>query len=52
MRTDISVLSGATGDSITPEKRIPRKKRNIKSLVTSPPRNDPIPNQYKNNLGI
>ena len=50
LRTDLSVLSGATGAiraSITPEKRIPIKKRNIKSLATSPPRKDTIPNQDK-----
>ena len=35
-----------------PEKRIPRKKRNIKLLATYPPRNDSIPNQDKNTLGI
>ena len=52
MRTDISVLYGETGDSITPEKRIPRNKKKIKSLATSPPRKDPIPNQAKNTLGI
>ena len=52
MRNYLSVLSGAIGASITPEKRIIRKKRNIKLLATSPPRKDPIPNQYKNNLGI
>ena len=53
--TDISVNSGLTGEtraSVTPEKRIPRKKRNIKSLAMSPPRKDPIPNQDKNTLGI
>ena len=52
MRTYLSVLSGAIGASITPEKRIIRRKRDIKLLATSPPRKDPIPNQYKNNLGI
>ena len=55
LRTDISVNSRLTGEtraSVTPEKRIPRKKRNIKSLATSPPRKDPIPNQDKNTLGI
>ena len=44
-QTDLSVLSGATGASITPEKLIPRKKKIIKSLVTLPPRKDPIQNQ-------
>ena len=54
MRTDVSVLSGATWASITPEKRIPRNKIkiNIKLLATPPPRNFPIPNQDKNTLGI
>ena len=47
-----SVLAGETRASVTPEKRIPRKKRNIKSLATSPPRKYPIPNQYKNTLGL
>ena len=37
---------------MTPEKRFPRKKVNIKSLDTSPPRKDPIPNQDKNTLVI
>ena len=45
MQNDISVLSGSTGASIMPEKRIPGKKRKIKSLETLPPRKDPIPNQ-------
>ena len=42
-----SVLAGETRAIVTPEKRIPRKKRNIKSLATSPPRKDSIPNQDK-----
>ena len=50
--TDISFLSGSIGDSITPEKHIPRKQKNIKSLATSLPIKYPIPNQDKNNLGI
>ena len=48
--TNISVNSGLTGEtraSVTPEKRIPRKKWNIKSLATSPPRKDPITGQIK-----
>ena len=52
---DLSIYSGLTGEtraSVTPEKRIPGKKVNIKSLGTSPPRKDPIPNQDKNTLGI
>ena len=52
MRNDLSVLSVATGASITPEERITRKKRKIKSLAASPPRKDPITNQDKNTLGI
>ena len=44
MRTGVSVLFGVTGASVMLEKRIPRKKRNIKSLATSPTRKDPIPN--------
>ena len=46
--TDISVNYGLTGETreiVTPGKRIPRKKINIKSLATSPPRKDPIPNK-------
>ena len=53
--TDLSANSGSPGEtrvSATPEKRIPRKKINIKSLATSPPRKYPIPNQDKNNLGL
>ena len=38
--------------SITPEKRIPRRKGNIKSLAASPPRKDQIPNQNKKTFGI
>ena len=51
IRTDLSVLSGVTRSSITPGKRIPRKKRNMKLLATSPPIKDPIPNQDNNMLG-
>ena len=51
LRADLSILSGATGEtssgltggkieSVTPEKRI--------YLAMSPPRKDPIPNQDKN----
>ena len=49
--TDVSVLSGNTGSNVTPEKHIPRKKKNMKSRAISPPRKDPIPNQYINMLG-
>ena len=53
IRTDVSVFyTGTTGASVTPENRIPRKKRNIKSLTTSPPGKDPIPNKDENTLGI
>ena len=52
MRTDLSVLSGATGVSITPEKLIPRNKIKTKSLAILPPRKDPIPNQDQNTSGI
>ena len=45
MQTYVSILSGVTGASVTPDKRIPRKKRNMKSPVMSPPRKYPIPNQ-------
>ena len=40
-------LTGGTRVSVTPEKRIPKKKKNIKSLALSPLRKDKIPNQYK-----
>ena len=52
VRTGISVLSGSTGASITPEKSISINKRGIKLLATSPPRKNPIPNQDKNTSGI
>ena len=55
VRTDLSVLSAVTGEtraSVTPEKLISRKKRNMKSIAMSPPRNDPTPNQDKNALGL
>ena len=35
-----------TGKTFTPEIRIPRKESNLKSPAISPPRKDPIPNQY------
>ena len=53
IRTDISVnyvLTGEKRASVTPGKRIPRKKGNIKPLVMSPPRKDPIPNKDKKTL--
>ena len=52
IQTDISVLSGATGASITPGKRIPGKKKNMKSLATPSLRNDTITSQGINTLGI
>ena len=56
LQTDISVLSRATGEtrlvlteetreSVTPEKRIPERKKRY--LDMSPPRTDPIPHQGK-----
>ena len=54
LQTDLSVNFGLTGEtraSVTPEKLIPKMKRNIKPLATSPPRKDPIPNQDKNTSG-
>ena len=53
LRYVISVNFGLTGEPraiVSPEKRIPRKKINIKSLATSPPRKDPITNLDKNTL--
>ena len=53
--TDLSFnyrLTEETRASVTQEKLIPRKKRDIKSLATSPPIKYPIPNQDKNNLGL
>ena len=55
IRNDLSVnsvLTGETGAIVTPEKRVPRKKINIKSLAKSQLRKDPIPNQDKNTLGL
>ena len=50
IRTYVSIFSGGTGASVTPEKIIPRNKKNMKSLTTSPPINDPTPNQDINRL--
>ena len=53
---DISAFPEATGETglrgvtraiVTPEKSIPKKKKNIKSLALSLLRKDPIPNQDK-----
>ena len=58
---DTSYLSAATGEtclpggtrvSVTPEKHIPKKKKNIKSLALSPLRKNLIKNQDKNILGL
>ena len=51
IRTDVSVLYVGTGADVTPEKRIPRKKNNMKSHAMSPPRKDSIPNQDIEMLG-
>ena len=45
LKTDVSIFSGATGDSVTSGKIIPGNKRNIKSPALSPPRKYPITNQ-------
>ena len=50
IQADVSILSIGTGASVTPEKHIPRKKNNMKSLSMSPPRKDSIPNQDNNRL--
>ena len=55
VQTDLSVFfrsNRRNRASVTPEKRIPGKKRNIRSLATSPPRKDTIPNQDKNTYGV
>ena len=55
LQNDLSLNSGLTGEtraSVTPEKRIPIKKRNMKSLAMSPPRKDIITNQDTNTLGL
>ena len=53
MQSNVSILStGTTGDILTPEKRISKKKSNVKSIETSSPRKDTIPNQDKKTLGI
>ena len=50
IRTSVYVLDLATGAIVTPEKRTPRNKKNIKSLAMSPQIKNPIPNQYINML--
>ena len=55
LRTNNYVNSGLIGEtraSITPGKGIPSRKIKIKSLATSPPIKEPIPDQDKNNLGL
>ena len=51
IRTDVSLLSVGTGASVTPEKRIARKKKDMKSLAMLPLRKDIIQNQDINTLG-
>ena len=51
IRTDVSIFYGRTGAGVNPEKRIIRRKNNMKSLAISPPRKDLIPNQDINMLG-
>ena len=46
--TDVSFFSGRMGASVTPGKRIPRKKINVKLPKIYPPRKDQIPNKYIN----
>ena len=50
IQTDFSLVSVGTLASVTPEKRIPRKKRNKKSPEMSPPRKYLIPDQDNNIL--
>ena len=50
VRTDVYLLSVGTGDIATPEKRIPRNKRNTKSPAMLPTTKDPMKNQYINRL--
>ena len=46
MRTDASILSGVKGAIITPEKRIPMKKMNMKSPEMSPSRKNKFRIRY------
>ena len=50
MRTDVSISPGGTGASVTPEKCIPRKKKNMKSPAMSTTRKNPITYQDINIL--
>ena len=45
LRTDVYIFSGVTGASVTPEKCVPIKNINMKSLAISTPRKDTILNQ-------
>ena len=45
-------MKGGTIASLTPEKRIPKKKRYIKSLALSPFRKYQFPNQDKKFIGL
>ena len=42
IKIDVYILSGGTGANVTPEKRIPQNKRNMKSPTMSPLRKYPI----------
>ena len=48
--TDVSILSGVIGSSVTQEKLITRKKHNMKSFAILPPRKYKVSNQYINIL--
>ena len=50
IQTDVSILFVGTGASVTTEKRIPGKKRNMKSPAMSSPIKYHIPNQDINRL--
>ena len=50
MQTNVSILSVVTGDSVTTEKLIPRRKGNIKSPAMLSLIKDKITNQYINIL--
>ena len=50
MQNNVSLLSWGTGTSVTPGKRIPGKKRDMKPHAMSPPRKDTITNQDINRL--
>ena len=52
IRTDVSIFSVGTRSSVTPEKRIPIKKNNMKPPSMFPPRKYLIPNQDNNRSSI